>query len=77
MILGGLIRSLRLEISYYFDTIEKLKKGTMKEQIIVTPESTLIWKRNPIELIESGIGKNMFTNPQEEKTKNYIEGRFG
>lgn len=29
------------------------------------------------ELIEYGTGKIMFTNPQEEKTRNYIEGRFG
>ena len=29
------------------------------------------------ELIEYGNGKTMFTNPQEERTRNYIEGRFG
>jgi phosphate transport system ATP-binding protein len=29
------------------------------------------------ELIEYGTGKIMFTNPQEERTRNYIEGRFG
>jgi len=71
-----------ISTGYIETTLQELKK---KYTIILVPHSVQQAARTADlaafflqgELIEHGQGEEIFVNPQDERTANYIEGRFG
>jgi phosphate transport system ATP-binding protein len=64
------------------ESLEELKK---QYTIVLVPHSVQQAARTADhaafflqgELIEYGLGKSLFTNPQDQRTEDYVEGRFG
>lgn len=71
-----------ISTGYIETTLQELK---LKYTIILVPHSVQQAARTADfasfflqgELIEYGLGDELFVNPQDERTANYIEGRFG